>query len=183
MNNAIFFFFYNLAHQSKIFDGIVIFFAVYFIYIAIILAGIFLLFYYKVLPSQNPVRELINKWKDFVPVGLSVVVAWFFNKFIAKILFHTLRPFVVFSQVRPLFGETGFAFPSGHSAVASALAFALFYINKKISYIFMLFALLIGVSRVISGVHFPIDILGGFIEGFIIAYLANRVTNFFFKTK
>jgi membrane-associated phospholipid phosphatase len=183
MNNTIFFFFYNLAHQSKISDGIVVFFAVYFIYIAIISAGIFLLFNFKVLPSRNPIREFRNRWKDFVSVSLSVAVAWFFNKFIAKILFHALRPFVVFSQVRPLFGETGFAFPSGHSAVASALAFALFYTNKKIGYVFMFFALLIGVSRVISGVHFPVDILGGFIEGFIIAYIINQFTNFLTKPK
>ncbi len=183
MNDQIFFFFYNLAHQSNFFDGIVIFFAVYFIYITIILAGIFLLFNYKVLPSRNPIREFRNKWKDFVSVSLSVVVAWFFNKFIAKILFHAFRPFVVFSQVHPLFPETGFAFPSGHSAVASVLAFALFYTNKKIGYVFMFFALLIGVSRVISGVHFSVDILGGFIEGFIIAYMANQFTNFFIKPK
>jgi membrane-associated phospholipid phosphatase len=183
MNNQIFFFFYNLAHQSNVFDDIVIFFAVYFIYIVIFFAGFFLLFYYKVFPSQNPIREFKNKWKDFFSVSLSVVVAWFFNKFIAKILFHAFRPFIVFSQVQPLFGETGFAFPSGHSAVASALAFALFYINKKIGYVFMFFALLIGVSRVISGVHFPVDILGGFIEGFIIAFIANQFTNFFIKSK
>ena len=183
MNNQIFFFFYNLAHQSKIFDNFIIFLAVYFIYIAIISAGIFLLFYYKVIPSRNPIREFRNRWKDFVPVSLSVVIAWFFNKFIAKIIFHVLRPFVVFSQVRPLFPETGFAFPSGHSAVAATLAFALFYTNKKIGYVFMFFALFIGVSRVISGVHFPVDILAGFIEGFIIAYTVNLVTNFFIKPK
>ncbi len=183
MNNSIFFFFYSLAHQSKIFDSLIIFLAVYFIYIAIISAGIFLLFNYKVLPSRNPIKEFRNGWKDFVPASLSVIVAWFFNKFIAKIIFHVLRPFVVFSQVRPLFPETGFAFPSGHSAVASALAFALFYTNKKIGYVFMFFALLIGVSRVVSGVHFPADILAGFIEGFIIAYTAHYFTNFFSKLK
>jgi undecaprenyl-diphosphatase len=183
MNNQIFFFFYNLAHQSAFFDQVIIFLAVYFIYIAIISAVIFLLFNYKVLPSRNPIREFKNRWKDFVSVSLSVAVAWFFNKFIAKIIFHVLRPFVVFPQVHSLFPETGFAFPSGHSAVAMALACALFYTNKKIGYVFMFFALLIGVSRVVSGVHFPVDILAGFIEGFIIAYTVNYVTNFFIKTK
>jgi membrane-associated phospholipid phosphatase len=183
MNNEIFFFFYNLAHQSKIFDGIVVFFAVYFIYIAIILAGLYLLFYHKIFSSQNPLKQFVNKWREFTFVGLSVGFAWFFNKFIAKILFHVLRPFVVFPQVYSLFPETGFAFPSGHSAVASALAFSLFFINKKMGYVFMFFALIIGVSRVISGVHFPVDILGGFIEGFIIALIVNHVTNFFIKSK
>jgi membrane-associated phospholipid phosphatase len=34
--------------------------------------------------------------------------------------------------------------------------------------------LLIGVARIIAGVHFPIDILGGFCLGFLVAYLFNK---------
>jgi membrane-associated phospholipid phosphatase len=39
----------------------------------------------------------------------------------------------------------------------------------------MFFALLIGVARVIAGVHFPIDILGGFCIGFLVAYLFEKL--------
>ena len=35
----------------------------------------------------------------------------------------------------------------------------------------MFFALLIGLARIMAGVHFPIDILGGFIIGSLIAFL------------
>ncbi|MFA6257910.1 MAG: phosphatase PAP2 family protein [Candidatus Paceibacterota bacterium] len=181
MNNTIFFFFNNLTHQSNIFDSIVVFFAVYFIYIVIILAGLYLLFYYKILSSQNPFKQFANKWREFSFVGLSVGVTWFFNKFIAKILFHTFRPFVVFPQIQPLFSETGYAFPSGHTAVASSLAFALFFTNKKVGSIFIFFALLIGLARVTAGVHFPIDILGGFVVGFVISYIFSYIFNNFSK--
>ncbi|MFA6177849.1 MAG: phosphatase PAP2 family protein [Candidatus Paceibacterota bacterium] len=187
MNNTIFFFFYNLAYQSNIFDNIVIFLAVYFIYIDIFLAGLYLLFYYKISFSQNFFQQFVNKWREFSFVILSVGVTWFFNKFIAKILFYVFRPFIVFSQVLPLFPETGYAFPSGHTAVASALAFSLFFINKKAGlpaqagYVFMFFALLIGLARVIAGVHFPIDILGGFFLGFLMSFIFNYIFNSFSK--
>ena len=174
MNNTIFFFFYNLAHQSQIFDKVVIFLAVYFLYIVIISAFLFLIFYHKILLSQNPIKEFINKWREFILLCFSGGLAWVFVK-ILKILFHTLRPFEIFPQVQALFLETGYAFPSGHTAVASAIAFVIFFTHKKVGYIFMFFALLIGLARVIAGVHFPIDILGGFILGAGVAYFVKNV--------
>ncbi|MEI7709464.1 MAG: phosphatase PAP2 family protein [bacterium] len=158
MNESIFFFFYNLAHISNIFDNIVIFFAVSLIYVVIISALLFSYFYRK-------------SWREFFLVLFSGGVTWFLAKFVAKILFHTLRPFVIFPQVHSLFAETGYAFPSGHTAVAAAVAFAVFFINKKYGYVFMLLALLIGLARVTAGVHFPIDILGGFALGASVAWL------------
>jgi len=111
-----------------------------------------------------------QSWRQLFLVCFSGGLAWGLAK-ILKILIHTLRPFEVFPQVQSLFIETGYAFPSGHTLVASAIAFALYFINKKVGYIFMFFALLIGVARIAGGVHFPIDILGGFTLGALVAYL------------
>ncbi len=158
MNDTIFYFFYSLAHYSKFYDYVITFFAVYFIFIAIIAALVFSFLYRK-------------SWRDFFLVLFSGGTAWFVSKFIAKIVFHTDRPFVIFSHVQSLFPETGFAFPSGHTAVAASLAFALFFINKRVGYLFMLFALDVGLARVAAGVHFPIDILGGFVMGGAISCL------------
>src|SRR3989344_6974683 len=154
MNQSIFFFFYNLAHQSVFFDNIIIFFATYFIYILIISALLFSFFYRR-------------RWRDFILVGVSGGVAWVLAK-VLKILIHTPRPFEIFPQVQSLFLETGYAFPSGHTMVASAIAFAIFFTHKKAGYVFIFCALLIGLARITSGVHFPIDILGGFLLGFVV---------------
>ena len=158
MNNAIFFFFYNFAHQSKIFDYIIIFFAVYFPYIVAVLAAVFLLFYYK-------------KWKEFFVVFFSATFAWVLVSYVFKFLFHTLRPFDAFPQVHSLISESGYSFPSGHATFFMALAVAIFFYHKKAGYWFIFFALLIGIARIIAGVHFPIDILGGFVLGGIVSYL------------
>ncbi len=178
MNNTIFYFFYNLAHQSNLFDQIVVFFSVYFLYLVIFFAFLFLLLYHKVLPSQNPIREFLNKWKEFILLCVSGGLAWGIAK-ILKVLIHAPRPFDLFSQVHSLFIETGYAFPSGHTMVASAIAFALFFTDKKVGLRFMIFALIIGLARITAGVHFPIDILGGFILGggvsYLVAYFAKNV--------
>ena len=92
-----------------------------------------------------------------------------------KFLIQSPRPFLALTDVLPLFSETGYAFPSGHAAFFSALALALFFISQKIGYAFMFFALLIGLSRIIAGVHFPVDILGGFLLGFGVAYFVKSV--------
>ncbi|MFA6524438.1 MAG: phosphatase PAP2 family protein [Candidatus Paceibacterota bacterium] len=170
MNNTIFFFFYNLAHRSEFFDKFVVFIAHTFPYIVIFLAGIFLLFHHDVLLSKNPFKVFAKRWKEIVLVFFSGIFAWCISQ-VLKLLIHTPRPFVEFQNVSSLIPETGFAFPSGHATFYMALAFAIFFSHKKIGYLFIFFALLIGVARIVAGVHFPIDILGGFILGILTAYL------------
>jgi undecaprenyl-diphosphatase len=168
MNNRIFFFFYNFAHQSNVFDNIVVFFAVYFPYIVVILAGLILFFYQKKNISKEIKFFSWARWKEMV----IVFAVSAFARFLALILkdfFHQLRPFDAFTQVHSLFVETGYSFPSGHATSFAALAFAIFFNHKKAGYVFMIFALIIGIARIIAGVHFPIDILGGFILGTIVA--------------
>lgn len=170
MNNAIFFFLYNLAHQSKLFDYLIIFFATTFPYVVVILAGLFLLFHHEVFKAEEPLKVLVEKKKEIFMVFFSSFLAYLMSV-VLKILFHTLRPFLALPQVQSLFIESGYAFPSGHATFFSALAFSIFFMHKKAGYVFMFFALLIGLARIIAGVHFPIDILGGFILGGMVAYL------------
>ncbi len=178
MNNQIFYFFYNLAHQSDFSDKVIIFTADIFQYIVILSAGLFLLFYYKVFPSVNPFKVFFSKWKEILLVPFSAALATLVA-IILKYLIHTSRPFLALSDVLPLFIGHGYAFPSGHATFFSALAVSLFFINKKVGYLFMFFALLISLARIIAGVHFPIDILGGFILGTATAYFVRFVLKLF----
>ena len=174
MNEAIFFFFYNLAHQSKIFDKIVVFFAEIFPYIIILLAVLFLSRRFSRDPDPQASGLFNKKWKEFFLVFASSGLAWLIAK-VLKILFHTLRPFLALPDVHPLFIKTTFSFPSEHTTFFMALAVSIFFMHKKVGYVFMFFALIIGLSRIIAGVHFPIDILGGFILGFLVAYSLKNV--------
>ncbi len=176
MNNSIFFFFYNLAHQSKFFDTLVFFFAEVFPYIIIFLAIVFLYFHRENLHAKTPLEELSRKLKEGVLVLLSAILAWCASQ-ILKFAFHIERPFVTLNEVTALFAESGYAFPSGHATFFMALAFAIFLIHRTIGSWFIVAAIFIGLARIIAGVHYPVDILGGFVLGIMVAYFARFIYN------
>lgn len=178
LNNQIFFFFYNLSHKSNFFDYFVSFLAKDFPNIVIILSIVFLLYHHEVLlykrKSNNEAiwdsfRVFKQKWKEIVLVFFSGIFAWCIASLI-KIIIKAPRPYLALENVVPLLNKTDFSFPSGHATFFMGIAFAIFFSHKKAGYVFMFFALIIGITRIITGVHFPIDIITGFILGAIIAY-------------
>ena len=174
--SSIFLFFNNFANQSPFLDKVIVFIANPFSYLVILLATLFLLAHHEVMFAKNPFQALKKKWKEIVLVFFSGALAWCLAQ-VLKLLIASPRPFTKFSEVESLFTSDSYAFPSGHATFFMAIAFAIFFSHKKMGYVFMLFAFLIGLARVISGIHFPIDILGGFALGAIIATLirfANR---------
>ncbi len=175
MNEAVFYFFYHLPRQSPELYTAAIFLADYLPYIVVILAGLFLLFHHEVIWAENPFRVFMEKKKEILLVFVSAFAAYFVSV-ILKILFHTSRPFMELKEVSSLFAQTGYAFPSGHASFFAALAMAIFFLHKKAGFVFMLFALLIGLSRIVAGVHFPVDILGGFILGALVAWIIKKLT-------
>jgi len=58
-----------------------------------------------------------------------------------------------------------FSFPSGHTAAATVSAVAFSLIFPALIPVFILFAFLVGTSRVYLGVHYPTDIAAGLILG------------------
>jgi len=175
MNNQIFFFLYSFAHRFEILDKIIIFFAVYFPGVVIIAAGLFLLFHHEIFKAESPFQLFLLKKKEILLVFFSGALTWALAIFL-QLLFRIPRPALGLSNVYPLFTETAFSFPSGHTMFFSALAFELFLINKRTGYLFILFALIIGLARIAAGVHYPIDVLAGFILGFVVAYIVKKLS-------
>tara|TARA_B100001750_G_scaffold241845_1_gene254134 strand:- start:433 stop:1041 length:609 start_codon:yes stop_codon:yes gene_type:complete len=63
------------------------------------------------------------------------------------------------------------SFPSNHAANIVLLSSLLSYIyNSKKKY-FITFAILVGISRIYVGVHYPLDVIAGAILGITISYL------------
>lgn len=117
--------------------------------------------------------------------ALTLVIAYIYSGLltqIAKRIFHMPRPKYFFEQT--LFHYTHFvegvsthnqnSFPSGHTASAFALATVLVLVfkKKKISFYCLLFALLIGYSRIYLAQHFLIDVIFGAITGIICAIMS-----------
>ena len=66
---------------------------------------------------------------------------------------------------------SGYSFPSSHAVNNFAVAFFLSYYYRKWTWLALLFATLIGFSRIAVGVHYPSDVLGGAIVGLACAFV------------
>jgi membrane-associated phospholipid phosphatase len=81
---------------------------------------------------------------------------------------HIINGIYVMENLRLLVTcGAGFSFPSSHAAnsFAAATLFTIYY--PKVSWIFILFAVLVSFSRIYVGVHYPFDVVGGAVTGVI----------------
>ena len=112
-----------------------------------------------------------KRWAAAVQVMLVVVVAHLAADFVAKPFFNRARPFETTAETR-VFGvrPTTRSFPSGHAANAAGGAYALARLAPEAGAIFWGVALLVSISRVYLGVHYPADVLGGWALGLAVAW-------------
>ena len=84
------------------------------------------------------------------------------------------RPFYAIEDLVTLINyPKDFSFPSGHSTSWFAGGCGMFLtINKRVSFIFLILATLMGFSRLYVGVHYPTDVLCGLIVGVVSAIVS-----------
>ena len=89
-----------------------------------------------------------------------------------KLAVHRHRPFE--HQIGP--SERTHSFPSGHTATSFAAATALSYLAPRYRVGFYALAVLIGLSRLYNGVHYPTDVLAGALLGVLVALGIRRLS-------
>ena len=92
------------------------------------------------------------------------------NNIILKNLIARPRPCATYPELVELVKiPTSYSFPSGHTVSAMAVAFTVFLQHKKLGAVTIVCGILMGLSRLYVGVHFPTDVYGGILVGFAIA--------------
>ncbi|HHY97957.1 MAG TPA: phosphatase PAP2 family protein [Firmicutes bacterium] len=114
------------------------------------------------LPSSNRILAAITP--------LMAVTGGGILESILKVIFERPRP-----EYPRLVEAAGFSFPSGHATISTAvlgvLAYEVFTIMKRgsarllILLLTLILILMIGISRIYLGVHYPSDVLAGFAIG------------------
>ena len=150
----------GLAGKSPLFDGFVVFCASYLAYvlIALLLALVFFSAYSR-----------YRKLEILVAAATASIIARLGITELIRVFYHRLRPFLVL-PTHQLITDSAWSFPSGHATFFFALATALYLYNKKWGTGFFVGAILITLARVIAGVHYPSDILGGALIGILVGY-------------
>lgn len=169
----LFSFLHGLAGVSPILDSIIVFFAAYFPYLLI------LIFVGLVFFSAYPKRE---KLEILFVTAFSSLVARFGAVELIRFFIHRPRPFLTLS-FQPLLSESSWSFPSGHATFFFGMAMAVYLYNKRWGSWFFAAATLICLCRIISGVHYPSDILGGAFVGIVVAYLVDVGVRRWVKTR
>lgn len=121
----------------------------------------------------------IDKRKGFGLVAVSMSGHVLNNIF--KVIFRIPRPWVKYpDEIIPLRQSTatGYSFPSGHSENAGSMYFALYksFSGRTVKTISVILLVLIPLSRIYLGVHWPLDVVFGLALGMLIGSAVSRFT-------
>ena len=122
----------------------------------------------------------LHRWRPLVRPVMAAVLAILLGSLACELIA------LVWDRPRPFENGLGYqhlahgpspSFPSSHATVYGALAFSFLLVSRYRSVGFLLLALtgLVGVSRVVVGVHYPLDIAIGVAIGCLSAIAAHAL--------
>lgn len=123
-------------------------------------------------------------------IAVSIVVCIVWNPLIKNIALRR-RPYMDFQSIKCLtpvnsdgdiydIAVQGYSFPSGHSCNAGTVYWSLASnegtgLKKILRVVAIIIPITVGFSRVALGVHYPTDVLGGWIMGLLIVFIIPRL--------
>lgn len=111
------------------------------------------------------VREEKRDHWFFLPFVLAGGTSWAIVELFLKPLIARARPNEIMSGIIVGSGSDGYSFPSGHATIAFAMAVVLSRKEPKWKWMFYMLAVLISLSRIYLGVHYPLDVIFGVLLG------------------
>lgn len=135
----------------------------------IIFGGTYLIWLLVLIFATYIIREYEDK--SFLIRTFATLVFSFLTGLLLSRIFNNPRPFVV-GYFNPIIAHSvSNGFPSDHMLLASTLAAIIFTKNQKLGLVMFAGAFLVGISRVLAGVHHIEDILGAFAISIVSTYL------------
>lgn len=107
-----------------------------------------------------------NAWHVLWTFGIAMITTYSI-----KFLWFRPRPFVTLDHITKLSSTLASeaSWPSGHATAAFAIAFGLFMHNRRWGYPMIALAVIVSLSRIYVGVHYPFDVIAGCVIAFIAA--------------
>ncbi len=113
-------------------------------------------------------------------IGICVSVALIIEFLLVNVTIKPIvarpRPYEVNTAIKLIIPPLNdFSFPSGHTAASFSASCAVYMHNKRWGIPCIVLAILISVSRLYLGVHFPSDVIFGMVFGIISAYISDYI--------
>lgn len=135
-------------------------------YLLIVIAGIALVYLLEQ-PRSRQKRIAIF-------AALSLPLTYIISKF-GALLYDDPRPFVSGHFIPLITHEPDNGFPSDHVLLCAGIAAVIYPSSKSLSLILWALTLLVGMSRVHTCLHHPIDIIGSIVMAIAVAAIVYRV--------
>lgn len=166
MNYWLFSLINDMANQSIVLDALMIVISKVVPYIYIfILAGLYM--------QGFRTRNFKLRGESFATGVLFLICL--LGSFILGSMFYENRPFVDHTVVLIVNHAADASFPSDHAVGTMALACGILYYRWNLGTWMVYGSILVGISRVFVGNHYPGDILGAFILVWILTALYNKL--------
>ena len=119
-----------------------------------------------------------ERWTEIIFAAAATLAAWAASELIKKFYFSP-RPFEILTDLAPLltFGGDD-SFPSAHAAAFFALAFAVRLYRPVVGNFLIFVALAVSAARVAALLHWPSDILGGFLLAGLVVFVLRSLVNY-----
>lgn len=159
------------AGKSAYLDSGMVFITHYMPYVMIALVVIYMVWWF---PKRYPgAVSSLYRLAQSIEFICSLAMTYIVVQFI-KVAIASPRPFAVLPHTVLLIPDQGgFSFPSMHTALTTAVAMSVLIHHRRLGLLLLVFALLVGVSRIFVGVHYPVDVLIGAVLGGGIALLVH----------
>ena len=172
-NDALFSYLNDFAFRTEPLDQTIFFIAHYLPWV--LLVGLLVFLFTHKHPGEAA--------RSILVVLTAAGFAWVIS-YAIKYCFLSPRPFLAWPDINLIFESGGFdSFPSGHATFFMALGAALFAYHRIGGVFYVVAALAIGVARIISGIHWPLAVLAGWLLGGLIGYYAYKLYHLHFKNR
>lgn len=159
------FLFINTSYHSSFFDTIALVFS------GVGTAGMvwFLLAFWLFVREEKK-----GPW-FFAPLFGAGAMSWFLVEVLLKPIVARSRPGLELGTIIVGSQSDTFSFPSGHATIAFAMAVVLAQKEPRWKWMFYTLAVLISLSRIYLGVHYPLDVIVGGVIGWSIGRLSTVI--------